>query len=253
MVKFRVVIPARYQSSRFLGKALAEIAGKPMVQHVYERALKSGATSAIIATDDERIINAAKSFGAPACMTSMLHQSGSDRLAEAIDVLGYSDDDIVVNLQGDEPMMPPEIIAQVANDLSAHESASVATVCEPLTTVAKLLDPNLAKVVRDSDGYALYFSRSPIPYDRSSFPLNDEGQSLAKDIYYRHIGIYAARARFWREYVKWEPCQLEILESLEQLRILWHSKKIFVGVSNHPSFMEVNTPEDLARVQASLQ
>lgn len=251
-LKFTIVIPARYNSSRFPGKPLADLAGKPMVQHVYERAIKSGATNIIIATDDERIRASAQKFGAKVCMTSDKHQSGSDRLAEVIDILKYADDEIVVNLQGDEPLMPPELLAQVAHDLAEHSQADIATVCEPLTSVPKLLDPNLVKVVRDHEGYALYFSRSPIPYDRKNFPLTNHDLSLVKDVYYRHIGIYAGRANFWRKYVAWGQCQLENLESLEQLRVLWHGGKIFVGISSYPTFMEVNTPEDLARVRALL-
>ena len=251
-LKFTVVIPARYNSSRFPGKPLADLAGKPMVQHVYERAIKSGATNIVIATDDERIRVAAQKFGAKVCMTSDQHQSGSDRLAEVIEILKCADDEIVVNLQGDEPLMPPELVAQVAHDLAKRAQADIATVCEPLTSAQKLFDPNLAKVVRDDKGYALYFSRSPIPYDRKKFPLTDHDQSLVKDIYYRHIGIYAGRACFWRKYVAWGPCQLENLESLEQLRVLWRGGKIFVGISQQASFMEVNTPEDLARVKTML-
>lgn len=249
MQKFRVIIPARYGSSRLSGKALVDIAGKPMVQHVYERAVQSGAASVVIATDDKRISLAAQNFGASACLTSKEHQSGSDRLAEAINILGYGDDEIVINLQGDEPMVPPAIIAQVANDLATHPLAEVATVCEPLTSAQKLLNPNLAKVVRAQDGYALYFSRSPIPYDRAIFPVVDERQPLSGNIYFRHIGIYAARACFWRKYVAWQPCQLENLEGLEQLRALWHGSKIFVGIFQGASFMEVNTPEDLEKVR----
>lgn len=249
MQKFRVIIPSRYDSSRLPGKALVDIAGKPMVQHVYERALQSGAASVVIATDDERISLAAKNFGAVACMTSKEHQSGSDRLAEAIELLGYGDDEIVINLQGDEPMVPPAIVAQVANDLTAHPLAEVATVCEPVMSAQKLLNPNLAKVVRDQDGYAMYFSRSPIPYDRAIFPVVDDGLPLLNNVYFRHIGIYAARVRFWRKYVAWQPCQLENLEGLEQLRALWHGSKIFVGIFQGASFMEVNTPEDLEKVR----
>jgi len=246
---FKVIIPVRYSSSRLPGKALIDIAGKPMVQHVYERALKSGATSVVIATDDKRIYLAAEKFGAKACMTSEKHQSGSDRLAEAIDILGYSDNEIIVNVQGDEPLIEPKIIAQVALDLAQHQ-ADVATVCEPLQTAQQLFDPNVVKVVRDAQGFALYFSRAPIPYDRDNFALAD---TMPINVgYYHHIGLYAARVNFWRKYVAWQPCVLEKIEHLEQLRVLWHGGKIFVGVSNYPSVIGVDTPEDLEKVRKML-
>jgi len=245
---FKIIIPARYQSSRFQGKALAEIAGKPMVQHVYERAQQSGATSVVIATDDERIRKVAQGFGAAVCMTSDQHQSGSDRLAEAVALLGYADDEVVVNLQSDEPLVPPGILSQIVTGLLTHPAAQVATICEPLTQTQKMLDPNVAKVVRDQEGYALYFSRSPLPYARGF--VASEIKDLLPDVYYRHIGLYAARVSFWQQYVKWGPCQLEELEGLEQLRVLWHGGKIIVGVSSYASFMEVNTPEDLMKVRA---
>lgn len=245
---FRVVIPVRYNSSRLPGKALLNIAGKPMIQHVYERAVASGAESVVIATDDERIKEAAEKFGATVCMTSPEHQSGSERLAETVVALGYQDDDIVVNVQGDEPLIPPAIISQVANDLIDHDNIKVATLCEPIKDSEDLFNPHVVKVTMNRRGYALYFSRAPIPWVRDKFPLkSDETLDMAE--HYRHIGIYAYRVGFLQEYVGWEACPLEQLEALEQLRVLWNGGRIHVAVAKEKSPIGVDTEEDLEKVR----
>ncbi len=247
MESFRVIIPARYDSTRLPGKALVDIAGKPMLQHVYERAIQSGADSVVIATDDARIATAAKKFGAPVCMTSADHDSGTDRITEAVVSLGYDDDDIIVNIQGDEPLIPPKPIHQVALSLVSYENAKVATLCEPIRTVEELLDPSAVKVIMNRRNYAMYFSRAPIPWDRDAFPLTVE-QPLTTQ-HYRHRGIYAYKVGFLLEYVEWGPCDLEETEALEQLRILWHGGRIHVAVSKEKIPPDVNTPEDLERVR----
>lgn len=249
MIKFKVIIPARYESSRFPGKALADIAGKPMIQHVYERVLKSGANAVVLATDDDRIRIVAEKFGAQVCMTSTNHQSGTDRLAEAVKKLGYSDDEIIVNVQGDEPLIPPEIIQQTAIDLYEHQDADVATLCEPITTTEQLFASNIAKVAFDAKNYALYFTRAPIPWDRDNFPL-EHNSFLPPHIYYRHLGIYCYRAGFLKKFVTWKPCDLELIEHLEQLRMLYKGAKVYVGIATAPSAIGVDTPADLEKVRA---
>ena len=250
-MKFSVIIPARYASTRLPGKPLVDIAGKPMVQHVYERAMESGATRVCIATDDERIARAAASFGAEAIMTSPDHPSGTDRLAEAVTLLGLDDDHIVVNLQGDEPMMPASLIHQVAEDLHAHAGAAVATLCERITTAAELFDPHVVKVVMDEAGNALYFSRAVIPWDREAFSITTEALPEQAE-HYRHIGLYAYRAGFIREYVRWPACPLERMESLEQLRVLWRGRRIHVSVAAQRPGPAVDTEEDLRRATEAM-
>ncbi len=243
MTSFRIIIPARYQSSRLPGKVLMDIAGKPMLQHVYEKALKSGAKSVVIATDDARIEKAAKSFGADICMTKASHPSGTDRLAETIDLLGYDANEIIVNVQGDEPLLPVKLIQQVANNLAVREEASVATLCERIYDLEKLKNPNSVKVVLDANNYALYFSRSVIPW------LKNDDIELSRQAYYRHIGLYAYRAEFVLRYVGWGHCPLESTESLEQLRVLWHGGKIHVDMAADKPQQDVNTEEDLFKVR----
>ncbi len=247
MEEFRVVIPVRYASTRLPGKPLVDIGGKPMLQHVYERAIQSGAMSVAVATDDKRIVKVAESFGATVCMTSPDHASGTDRIAEAVVSLGYDDDDIVVNLQGDEPLIPPKPIHQVATNLAAHDNVKSATLCEPINNVTELMDPNTVKVVMNHRGYALYFSRAPIAWDREHFPLADGMQLVTK--HYRHRGIYAYRVGFLLEYTEWDLSPLEEIEKLEQLRTLWHGGRIHVGIANEKIPPDVNTPEDLERVR----
>ena len=252
-MQFTVIIPARYESTRLPGKPLIQIAGKPMIQHVYTRALASGATSVIIATDDERIREAAENFGAKAYMTSKDHTSGTDRITEVVETLGESDDRIIVNVQGDEPLLPPELIQQVAWDLSEHPDSDVATLCDRITDADTLFDTAVVKVVMGKDGHALYFSRAPIPWDRDHFASQPNFLLPPETPYYRHIGVYAYRASFLRDYVTRARCILEKVESLEQLRVLYDGGKIHVvEVMEAPGF-GVDTPADLKRVQEILE
>ena len=246
-MSFTVVIPARYGSSRLPGKPLAEIAGRPMIQHVHERAMASGAAEVIVATDDERIAQAVAAFGGRALMTDPGHPSGSDRVAEVVGRLGLDDAAVVVNLQGDEPLMPATLIAQVAGDLERRPEIGMATLCVPIATTAELFDPHVVKVVMDREGYALYFSRAVIPWDREAFAVTTE--ALPEDaIHYRHVGLYAYRAGFIREYVAWPACDLERMESLEQLRVLWHGRRIHVAVATETPGPAVDTEADLQQV-----
>jgi 3-deoxy-manno-octulosonate cytidylyltransferase (CMP-KDO synthetase) len=248
---FTVVIPARYASSRLPGKPLQDIAGKPMVRHVWEQARKSSAQRVVIATDDERIVNACRAFGAEVLLTRADHNSGTDRLAEVAVQLGLADDAIVVNVQGDEPLIPPSIIDQVAGNLAAHPEAGIATLAEPIEDVASLFNANVVKVVSDLDGLALTFSRAPLPWARDAFAASRE--QLPEGIpYRRHIGIYAYRAGFLFDFVAWGPCWLESAESLEQLRALWHGVRIHVGDALEAPPTGVDTPEDLQRVRLLL-
>lgn len=240
-----VIIPARYTSTRLPGKPLADVAGKPLIQRVYECAAQSGAQSVTIATDDERIRAAAERFGANVCLTSSTHRSGTDRLAEAIEKLSLSSDDIVVNLQGDEPLMPPALIRLVADTLGKHPEAAVATARHAFDDSETLLNPHVVKVVCDEKGYALYFSRAPIPWPRDAMTSNKAG--LVKS--WRHIGLYAYRTGFVRRYAAWPPCVLEETEQLEQLRVLWHGERVVVCESPELPGAGVDTPEDLERVR----
>ncbi|WP_439509408.1 3-deoxy-manno-octulosonate cytidylyltransferase [Marinimicrobium koreense] len=250
-MSFYVVIPARYASSRLPAKPLKDIAGKPMIQHVYERACESAATQVIIATDDERIEHAARAFGATVCMTSPDHQSGTDRLQEVVSQLGLPDDAIVVNVQGDEPLIPPAVINQVAQNLAGDSSASVATLCEPIESVEDFCNPNIVKVVMDAHGRALYFSRAPIPYPRDAFA--GEGRALPEDfVARRHIGIYAYRVGLLHRFVTWDQAPLERFESLEQLRVLWQGESIHVAEACRPVPGGVDTELDLDRVRRLL-
>jgi len=256
MMDFTVIIPARYASTRLPGKPLREIAGRPMLAYVHANARKSGAARVIIATDDERIRAAAHAFGAEVCMTSTAHTSGTERIAEVIDKRAEPDQGIIINLQGDEPLLPPGLIRQAAESLSAHPDAHIATLCEAIPDKETLFDPAAVKVVRDKNGFALYFSRAPIPWDRDGFAerpacaAHPEQTPVAVDggIYYRHIGIYAYRAAFLRDYVKRPPCALEKIESLEQLRALFHGARIHVAEAREAPGFGIDTPEDLARV-----
>lgn len=248
---FHILIPARYASSRLPGKPLLDIGGKPMLQHVYERASASGAASVVIATDDPRIEEAARAFGAAVCMTSAEHRSGSERLAEAVMLLGYGTDEIVVNLQGDEPLMPPALLRQVADNLERHPAAAVATLCTRIHTAAELFDPHVVKVVCDREGYALYFSRAVIPWDRDAFAVTTEELPPQAE-HFRHLGLYAYRAGFLQRYVRLSPCHPEQMESLEQLRVLWHGERIHVAEALELPGAGVDTPADLARMRALL-
>jgi 3-deoxy-manno-octulosonate cytidylyltransferase (CMP-KDO synthetase) len=245
---FRVVIPARYASSRLPAKPLAEIAGKPMVVHVAERARESGAEAVWVATDHQQVYQAVQRYGHQALMTRADHATGTDRIAEAARQLGFSDDEIVVNVQGDEPLIAPELIREVAQSLAGDAEASIATACHPIADAGSLLNPNVVKVALDRSGHALYFSRAPIPYPRDSFALNQSVLPSGLPSY-RHIGIYAYRAGFLRLYSRLEPAAIERFEALEQLRALWHGHRIAVAVTEHAPEAGVDTAEDLDRVR----
>jgi len=251
-LNFKVVIPARYGSTRVSGKPLQELAGAPMVWHVYRRGVESQAEQVVVATDDERIASVVERLGGEAVMTSTHHRSGSDRIAEVIASLGWDDDTIVVNLQGDEPCMPPRLIDRLAADLGSHRKAEVATVATPITDKGDLFDPHIVKVVCDAAGFAMYFSRAPIPWHRDEFLAGTD--ALPSDTpFLRHIGLYAYRAGFLRRYVEWRPAELESAESLEQLRILWHGFQIHVCLAQEPPAQGVDTPGDLSRVETILR
>lgn len=249
---FKVVIPARYGSSRLPGKPLLEIAGRPMFAHVYERACASAAAEVVIATDDARIEAAARAIGAEVVMTSAQHPSGTDRLQEVAQRKGWADDCIVVNVQGDEPLIPPELINQVAANLAAAPQAGMATLAEPLADATQLFNPNIVKLVRDVQGHALYFSRAPMPWARDAFAADRTQLPAAEALYLRHLGIYAYRVAFLHAYVAWPPAALEQLEALEQLRALYHGVKIHVDVAALALPPGVDTAEDLERVRALL-
>ncbi|MCW8840413.1 MAG: 3-deoxy-manno-octulosonate cytidylyltransferase, partial [Gammaproteobacteria bacterium] len=227
-MSFHVIIPARYASSRLPGKPLRTIASKPMLQHVCERAQESGAASVSVATDDRRIAEAMAPLGITVCMTGAHHASGTERLAEAAAQLGLDEQDIVVNLQGDEPLMPPALVQQVATVLEGDHGADMSTLCSRIHTAAELFDPHVVKVVMDSRGNALYFSRAVIPWDREAFAVTTE-ELPEQALHYRHLGIYAYRVGFLQGYVKQPPCELERMESLEQLRVLWYGGRIHVA------------------------
>ncbi len=250
-MSFVVVIPARYGATRLPGKPLRLLAGRPLIQLVYEKATASGAREILVATDDARIAEVVTAFGGRALLTAREHASGTDRLAEVVERLGFEEEDIVVNLQGDEPLMPPALIEQVAADLAAHETAAVSTACTPVTTTAELFDPHVVKVVCDAAGFALYFSRAPIPWDREAFAVTTE-RLPETEMYHRHIGLYAYRAGFLREYVRWPACDLERCECLEQLRVLWHGRRIHVVQACEVPGPGVDTEEDLERVERLL-
>jgi 3-deoxy-manno-octulosonate cytidylyltransferase (CMP-KDO synthetase) len=247
-MSFIAIIPARFASSRLPGKPLADIGGKPMVVHVMERAKESGADRVIVATDHPDVFAAVEAAGGEVCMTRADHQSGTERLAEVIELYGFSDQDIIVNVQGDEPLVPPVIIKQVAENLASCE-AGMATLAVPIETAEEAFNPNAVKVVMDVNGYALYFSRATIPWERERFAKSKE---TVGDTFLRHIGIYAYRAGFIRRYVNWAPSPLENIELLEQLRVLWYGEKIHVAVAKEVPSVGVDTPEDLQRVRELL-
>ena len=256
-MSFIVIIPARFGSTRFPGKPLADIHGKPMIQHVVERSMAAQADAVYVATDDVRIESVVNDFGANVIMTSPEHQSGTERLAEVVDILNASDETIIVNVQGDEPHIPVDIIRQVAQNLAQHPEAVMATLACAITTPAELMNPNAGKVVMDKHGMAMYFSRSPLPYVRDEFmagtetkPVSDINSPLAHP-HYRHIGIYAYRAGFIKEYMTLIPSDLEQIESLEQLRVLYHGYKIHVAEALSTPPPGIDTPEDLANILLS--
>jgi 3-deoxy-manno-octulosonate cytidylyltransferase (CMP-KDO synthetase) len=252
--RFRVAIPARYASTRLPGKPLRQIAGRSLIEHVYRRARASGALEVVIATDDVRIQEIANSFGATVCMTSPHHRSGTDRLAEVAAQLNWPDDAIVVNVQGDEPQMPPALIRQVAAGLEAHPDAGIATVCAPIDDPTELFNSNVVKVVRDMRDYALYFSRAPIPWHREEFGTGGEQLNSLPEggAWFRHIGLYAYRVAVLASYPRLTSAMIEQAESLEQLRALWHGIRIYVAEAIEIPPPGVDTETDLARVATQL-
>lgn len=241
MTKFTVIVPARYASSRFPGKPLAELGGKPMVVRVCEQAAKSGALAVHVATDDERIAGAVRAHGHAALMTRADHPSGTDRIAEAALALGLADEAIVVNIQGDEPLIDPGLVGAVAGALERDQEASVASACHPIRDPEAQSNPNVVKVVLDARGRALYFSRAQIPYPRAPGV-----------VCFRHAGIYAYRVGFLKQYSALQPSPLEKIEALEQLRVLWHGFRITVVVSEGEILPGVDTPQDLEAVRRML-
>jgi len=245
---FHVVIPARYGSSRLPGKPLADLAGRPMVSRVVERALAAGAVTVVVATDDDRVAAAVEQDGCRVLMTRADHPSGTDRIAEVAQQLGWGADELVVNVQGDEPLIPPAVIGQVAALLADAEAAAAATLCEPIRRREDLFDPNLVKVVRSDAGLALYFSRAPIPWARDAFGDTD-GPLPDGSHWWRHIGIYGYRVRTLERFVTLPPGQLERIESLEQLRLLQAGLDLVVAPACADVPGGVDTPADLARVR----
>ena len=247
---FTVVIPARYASSRLPGKPLADIGGVPMVVRVMQRAHQSQAARVCVATDDIRVFELVREHGGEALMTRTDHVSGTDRLQEVATLLGLAEDHIVVNVQGDEPLIPPAVIDQVAANLARHPDCGVATLCEPIDSRADLFNPNIVKVVASESGRALYFSRAPIPWHRDGFAT--PGDVLPAGQWWRHIGIYAYRAGFLQRFVGWPPARLELSESLEQLRAMANGVAIHVAPACEAVPGGVDTAEDLARMRARL-
>lgn len=237
---FDVIIPARYGSHRLPGKPLVVVRNKPLIQHVYESARTSGAARVVVATDDRRVADAVQAFGGEACMTDVSHSSGTDRLAEAVSALGLPGERVVVNVQGDEPQMPGALIDEMANALSERSDAAMATACHVINSESEFKDPNVVKVVVDANGFAMYFSRAPIPWPR------DREASRA----YRHIGIYAYRAGFLSKYANWKSCEVERIERLEQLRVLHYGERIVVRETGYLPGVSVDTEGDLAKFRA---
>lgn len=248
---FHVVIPARFASTRLPGKPLLPIAGKPMVIRVAEQAAKSGAQQIWIATDHPPIVAAAHEHGFKACLTHAHHQSGTDRIAEVVEQHGWADDTIIVNVQGDEPLIPPELIRAVARHLHDHPDCAIATACHPVHDEAALLNPNIVKAILDKNGNALYFSRAPIPYPRDAFARN-EGVPAGVPVL-RHIGIYAYRASFLRAFGNLSPAAIEQAEALEQLRALWHGYRIGVTITEQAPPAGVDTEADLAAARKTFE
>jgi 3-deoxy-manno-octulosonate cytidylyltransferase (CMP-KDO synthetase) len=251
MSGFRVVIPARHASTRLPGKPLAQIAGRPMIRWVWERAMESGAESVAIATDHDAVASACRDFGAEVCMTDPAHASGTDRIAEVAERLGWADDVIVVNVQGDEPLLPPALIRQVAGLLLLHPAADVGTLGTPIHDLEEYLDPNIVKFVTRADGAALYFSRAPIPWHRDGAPEGLASQALHEGAM-RHLGIYSYRVGALQRLAAAPPCRLEEAERLEQLRALWLGMRIQADAAVEIPPAGIDTPADLARINRFL-
>lgn len=242
---FTVIIPARYASNRLPNKPLADIHGKPMIIRVMEKALMSDATRVIVATDHQAIFDVIKEANGEVCMTKITHRSGSERLAEVIEKYKLPDEEIIINVQGDEPLIPPEIINQLASNLLTN-NVSIATLAAPINNLEEVFDPTIVKVVIDKHSNALYFSRAAIPWERDRFAVSkmNIGQN-----FFRHIGIYAYRANFIRRYTQWSTSPLENIEMLEQLRVLWHGEKIHVAIAVKTPGPGVDNQQDLDTIR----
>lgn len=238
MNKFRVIIPTRYASVRLPQKMLADIHGQSLLERVYSQAMLSSAQEVLIATDHEHIFNHAKNFGASVFMTRVEHQSGTERIAELVSHLGFDDEDIIVNVQGDLPLVSPAIINEVARYLWENPELPMATLCQPIYKLEEIQNPHVVKVLLNAQQHAIYFSRQVIPWSPTLSPP-----------YYKHIGLYAYRVGFIKQYVKWPACQIEQLESLEQLRAIWYGAKIFVGIHASADSPSIDTQEDLEKVR----
>ncbi|MDM0048458.1 3-deoxy-manno-octulosonate cytidylyltransferase [Variovorax sp. J22R115] len=249
---FTVLIPARLASTRLPDKPLADIAGLPMVVRVAQRAMESGAERVVVAGDDPRIVAACEAHGVQALLTRTDHASGSDRLAEACTQLGLADNAIIVNVQGDEPLIEPSLIDAVAQTLAEHPDAAMSTAAHAIDSPEEFANPNVVKTVLDANGNALYFSRAPIPWWRDGFAEKGMKAVPTSPPALRHIGIYGYRAGFVRAFPGLPPAPIEATEALEQLRALWHGHRIAVHVSSHAPGPGIDTPEDLARVRALL-
>ena len=252
MSDYKIVIPARYASSRLPGKPLIDLAGKAMIQHVYERALQAGASEVVVATDDQRIAEVAERFGADVVMTSPDHENGTERIAEVVRIRGWSEDTVVVNLQGDEPLIPRSLIELTAAGLLENPDAGMSSVCTPVTTAHDAFDPNVVKVVLNERHFAMYFSRAPIPWDRDLYRESREEVTGRMPVY-RHIGMYGYRVSFLNAYEKMAPCAIELTESLEQLRALWYGVGIHMSVIDQAPGHGIDTPADVERVTAILK
>jgi len=246
-MQFKVVIPARYASTRLPGKPLLDICGKPMVVRVVEQALKSGAEQVVVATDHHLIQDEVQSYGYQAIMTRVDHASGTDRIAEVAQHMGWLDDTVIVNVQGDEPLIEPELIQQVAITLAQDVDAVMATACHPIHDWEQFTNANVVKVVINKQGRAIYFSRAPIPYPRDDMAQADLSNTPIQA--YRHIGLYAYRAKFLQQYADLPHAPIEQLESLEQLRVLWNGYQIAVHLSQEPAASGVDTQHDLDQIR----
>ncbi|WP_395947156.1 3-deoxy-manno-octulosonate cytidylyltransferase [Caedibacter taeniospiralis] len=245
MIKRHIIIPARLKSTRLANKLLLDLAGKPIIEHVYHQAVQCQFDQVVIATDSEEIKKVAESFGARVCLTRADHPSGTDRLAEAIKKLSIADDDIVVNIQGDEPLIPVANVIQATDLLINKPAAVMSTLCEQITDESEVHDPNCVKVVFNHHGFALYFSRAPIPWQRGVFDQN----KISPGDHYRHIGLYAYRAGFLKTYAQMTKSPLEQIESLEQLRVLWHDQKIAIATANSKTPPGIDTLADLEKMR----
>lgn len=241
MTAFTVIIPARFGASRLPGKPMLDLAGMPVIQHVIDRALESGATRVVVATDDTRIEQTAIDGGAQAVLTRADHESGTDRITQAAQILGLPDDEIIINVQGDEPDMPPELIRQMADALADNTAITMCTACTPITDIDIIHDPGVVKVVRDKNDFALYFSRAPIAFDRDG---------LGEFAYRRHLGIYAYRTNYLTEFSNTKACALEQAEKLEQLRALYRGDRLYCPDAIKSPGIGIDTEADIKRARA---